>query len=85
MVYNMTDRQEFFGYSVDLDEVSTERLRFLRRTSLDRIAECSGYVAVLDFKLLQRDMNPLPFEDEDLAAYAEVADDLVTGHIDTIV
>lgn len=71
------DRQELFGHEVDLDAISAEHLRSYRQICINRQAEYAGYIATLNFKLLQRDMNPLPFEDEDLGAYAEVADSII--------
>lgn len=68
------DKQRIYGMEVDLDNVSDSFIGQIRDMAESERLRAIGYVTMLDFKLLQRTLNPLPFEDEYLEGYAEVAD-----------
>jgi len=64
------DILKFGGAEIDLDSVSETMLRNIREGLVQRCDEYLGYVATLDFKLLQRAQNPL-FELEPDSAHVD--------------
>ena len=69
------DSQRIDGIKYNLDALSDTELIGIRGNLLRAHARITGEVALLEFKLLQRTQNPLPFEIE-LNSYAEIADGL---------
>lgn len=53
------DILKFGEAEIDLDSVSETMLRNIREGLMQRQQEILGYIATLDFKLLQRAQNPL--------------------------
>jgi len=71
------DRQRIEGIKYDLDRLTDAELTNIRGHLLDTHARVTGEIAMLEFKLMQRSQNPLPFEDPELGQYAEVADTII--------
>ena len=68
------DIQRIEGIKYDLDKLTNEELTGIRGYLLEAHARLTGEVALLEFKLFQRHQNPLPFEEETMNGYAEIAD-----------
>lgn len=68
------DVQRIEGIKYDLDRLSDDEIIGIRGHLLETHARTTGEIALLEFKLLQRSQHPLPFEEEDLNSYAEIAD-----------
>jgi hypothetical protein len=68
------DSQRIDGIKYNLDALSDAELIGIRGNLLRAHARIIGEVSLLEFKLFQRTQDPLPFEEETMNSYAEIAD-----------
>lgn len=57
------DVQRIEGIKYDLDRLSDEEITGIRGHLLESHVRITGEIALLEFKLFQRQHNPLPFEE----------------------
>lgn len=70
------DSRRIDGIKYNLDALSDAELTGIRGNLLEAHARITGEIALLEMKLFDRTQFPLPFEDEQLNSYAEIADGL---------
>lgn len=68
------DVQRVDGLKYDLDRLTENELEGIHGHLLEQHARIVGEVALIEHKLFARRHDPIPFEEEDLNGYGEIAD-----------